>query len=81
MIEEESKELTGVGVEKSLKLAKHLDERNIPVWIRHVILPGITDNKRKLRSSRRICIELNNAERFEFLPYHSIGVHSNEITK
>ena len=28
MIEEESKELTGVGVEKSLKLAKHLDERN-----------------------------------------------------
>ena len=31
MIEEESKELTGVGVEKSLKLAKHLDERNIPV--------------------------------------------------
>ena len=42
MIEEESKELTGVGVEKSLKLAKHLDERNIPVWIRHVLLPGIT---------------------------------------
>ena len=38
MIEEESKELTGVGVEKSLKLAKHLDERNIPVWIRHVLL-------------------------------------------
>ncbi len=48
MIEEESKELTGVGVEKSLKLAKHLDERNIPVWIRHVLLPGITDKDARI---------------------------------
>ena len=78
MIEEESKELTGVGVEKSLKLAKHLDERNIPVWIRHVLLPGITDNKENLEALGEFVSKLNNVERFEFLPYHSIGVHKWE---
>ena len=78
MIEEESKELTGVGVEKSLKLAKHLDERNIPVWIRHVLVPGITDTKENLEALGEFVSKLNNVERFEFLPYHSIGVHKWE---
>ena len=78
IIEEESKDLTGVGVEKSLKLAKHLDERNIPVWIRHVLIPGITDTKENLEALGEFVSKLNNVERFEFLPYHSLGVHKWE---
>ena len=77
-IEEESKDLAGVGVEKSLKLAKHLDERNIPVWIRHVLIPGITDTKENLEALGEFVSKLNNVERFEFLPYHSLGVHKWE---
>lgn len=45
---EKCKQLTGVGNEKALKLAKHLDERNIPVWIRQVLVPGITDDQKDL---------------------------------
>ena len=78
MIDEKSKDLTGVGVEKSLNLAKHLDERNIPVWIRHVLVPGITDSKENLEALGEFVSKLNNVERFEFLPYHSIGVHKWE---
>ena len=69
---------TGVGIEKSLKLAKHLDERNIPVWIRHVLVPGVTDTKENLEALGEFVSTLNNVDRFEFLPYHSIGVHKWE---
>ena len=78
MIEEESKELTGVGVEKSLKLAKHLDERNIPVWIRQVLIPGITDDQADLEKLGQFISTLNNVDRVEFLPYHGMGIHKWE---
>ena len=61
-----------------LKLAKHLDERNIPVWIRHVLVPGVTDDKENLETLGQFVSTFNNVDRFEFLPYHSIGVHKWE---
>lgn len=78
MVEEKSKDLTGVGIEKSLKLAKHLDERNIPVWIRHVLVPGITDDIENLEKLGEFISTLNNVERVEILPYHSMGAHKWE---
>lgn len=78
MVEEKSKDLTGVGVEKSLQLAKHLDKRNIPVWIRHVLVPGVTDDVENLEKFGQFVSTLNNVERVELLPYHSIGVHKWE---
>lgn len=78
MDEDQSKELTGVGIQKALKLAKHLEERNIPVWIRHVLVPGITDSEDNLSKIGEFTASLNNVERLELLPYHSIGVHKWE---
>ncbi|HSQ90527.1 pyruvate formate-lyase-activating protein [Romboutsia sp.] len=78
MVEEKSKDLTGVGVEKSLKLANHLAERNIPVWIRHVLVPGVTDDIENLEKLGKFVSTLNNVERFELLPYHTLGVHKWE---
>lgn len=78
MVEEKSKDLTGVGIEKSLKLAKHLDKRNIPVWIRHVLVPGVTDDLENLEKLGKFVSSLNNVERFELLPYHTLGVHKWE---
>lgn len=79
MIEEKSVDLTGVGIEKSLKLAKHLDKRNIPVWIRHVLVPGVTDDIENLEKLGEFVSTLNNVERFELLPYHTMGVHKWEM--
>ncbi|MEF9990959.1 MAG: pyruvate formate-lyase-activating protein [Romboutsia sp.] len=78
MVEEKSIELTGIGIEKSLRLAKHLDERNIPVWIRHVLVPGVTDDVENLEKLAEFVSTLNNVDRFELLPYHTMGVHKWE---
>lgn len=78
MVDDKSKDLTGVGIEKTLKLAKHLDDRNIPVWIRHVLVPGVTDDTENLEKFGQFVSTLNNVERIEILPYHSMGVHKWE---
>ncbi|MGL6105424.1 pyruvate formate-lyase-activating protein [Romboutsia sp.] len=78
MLEDPCKDLTGVGIAKTLKVAKHLDERNIPVWIRHVLVPGVTDTKENLEALGEFVGSLNNVDRFEILPYHTMGVHKWE---
>lgn len=78
MVEEEAINLTGVGIEKTIKLAKHLDERNIPVWIRQVLIPGITDDQADLEKLGQFISTLNNVDRVEFLPYHGMGIHKWE---
>ncbi|MFL8672804.1 pyruvate formate-lyase-activating protein [Clostridioides sp. GD02404] len=78
MVEEKSIDLTGVGMDKALKLARYLDSRNIPVWIRHVLVPGITDDTDNLEKLGQFVATLKNVERFELLPYHSMGIHKWE---
>ena len=78
MIEEEAINLTGVGIEKTIKLAKHLDERNIPIWFRHVLVPGVTDSEENLSKIGEFAATLNNIDRLEILPYHTMGVHKWE---
>lgn len=78
MVEEKSIDLTGVGMDKALKLARHLDSRNIPVWIRHVLVPGITDDTDNLEKLGQFVSTLKNVDRFELLPYHSMGIHKWE---
>ena len=78
MDSDKSKKLTGVGNEKSLKLARHLDQRCIPVWIRQVLIPGITDDVENLKSLGQFIASLNNVDRVELLPYHGMGIHKWE---
>ncbi|MCC0682801.1 pyruvate formate lyase-activating protein [Clostridioides sp. ZZV15-6383] len=78
MVEEKSIDLTGVGMDKALKLARHLESRNIPVWIRHVLVPGFTDDVDNLEKLGQFVATLKNVERFELLPYHSMGIHKWE---
>lgn len=75
---EKCKKLTGVGNEKALKLAKHLDERNIPIWFRHVLVPGVTDSEENFSKIGEFAATLNNIDRLEILPYHTMGVHKWE---
>ena len=74
----EHKKLTGIGNENILACAHHLDELHIPVWIRHVLVPGITDNNEQLQNVRKIIDSLSNVKKVEVLPYHSLGVHKYE---
>ena len=54
-------------------MAKFLSKINKPVWIRYVLVPGITDNKEDLINLRGFINTLNNVDRVEVLPYHAMG--------
>ena len=69
----EFKELTGVSNTKTLELAKHLDKRNIPTWIRYVLVPGITDKEEDLVELSKFINTLGNVQKVEILPYHIMG--------
>lgn len=71
--EEEHKKLTGHSNRNILAFAKYLEEKNVPVWIRHVVVPGITFEEGALRELGTFIGTLSNMERFEVLPYHALG--------
>ena len=52
----------------------YLDEIKKPIWVRHVLVPGITDNDEYLTQTRDFIRTLHNVERVEILPYHGLGV-------
>ncbi len=65
--------LTGVKLEPTLEFARRLAENNISVWIRHVLVPGYTDNEESLNELAEFVRSLGNVERVEILPYHKMG--------
>jgi pyruvate formate lyase activating enzyme len=67
------KALTGWKNEHVLKGLRYLSAIGKPVWIRHVLVPGVTDNDQDLMRTRSFIDSLSNVERVEVLPYHSMG--------
>jgi pyruvate formate lyase activating enzyme len=72
------KELTGVELENTLKFAKYLNEINKPMWLRHVIVPGITDKKENLEKLSDFISDMTNIKKVELLPFHQMGTHKWE---
>ncbi|WP_284139166.1 MULTISPECIES: pyruvate formate-lyase-activating protein [unclassified Virgibacillus] len=72
------KTLTGLSNEHILDFAQYLASKNIPVWIRHVLVPGITDNDADLQKLATFIKALANVEKVEVLPYHKLGVYKWE---
>ncbi len=67
------KELVGFSNEKELAFAKYLSDIHKPMWIRQVLIPGITDNKEDLETLKDFLDSLNNIEKVELLKYHDMG--------
>ncbi len=71
--EEEHIKLTGRTGKNIREMFAYLDEIKKPIWIRHVLVPGITDNDEYLTKTRDFIRTLSNVERVEVLPYHGLG--------
>lgn len=71
--DEKHKVLTSHSNKNILAFAKYLDEKNIPIWIRHVIVPGITLYRDYLERLGEFMSTLNNVKALDVLPYHSMG--------
>ncbi|WP_296028501.1 pyruvate formate-lyase-activating protein [uncultured Treponema sp.] len=71
--EEEHIKLTGRTGKNIIEMFRYLDEIKKPIWIRHVLVPGITDNDEYLLRTRDFIRTLSNVQRVEILPYHGLG--------
>lgn len=61
-------------LDKYKEFLKELNNSNVEVWIRQVIVPGVHDNKDYLKSLKEfIKSNINNVKRIDFLPYHKLG--------
>lgn len=70
---EAHKRLTSLGNENILEMAKYLSEINKPVWIRHVLVPFRSDYDEFLIRLDTFIKTLNNVDKVEILPYHTMG--------
>ena len=70
---DKSKKLVGFGNEKELNFARFFFFFNIDMWIRQVIIPGITDDEDDLKKLRDFISSLKTVRKIEFLKYHSMG--------
>ena len=69
----EHRTLTGHSNQNILAFARFLDRIHKPVWIRHVVVPGITFDEAELTGLGHFLGQLHNVEKLEVLPYHSMG--------
>lgn len=73
-----AKNLTGMPNENTIAFAKYLNEHNIPMWIRQVLVPGFTDDENDLADLREFIDTLQTVQRVEILPYHDMGKYKWE---
>ena len=66
-------ELTGQKLDFVLAFARYLDKRSVSVWIRHVVVPGITYKQDLLYKLGRFIGTLHNVKALDVLPYHDMG--------
>ena len=74
----EHKKLTGHSNKNILEFAIYLSDKNVPVWIRHVVVPIFTDKPEYLMRLGEFLRKLNNIEALDILPYHDMAVSKYE---
>ncbi len=65
--------LTKRSNEPILAFARYLDQHQVPMWIRHVIVEGYTTDKKELQRLGYFIGGLKNVKALDVLPYHSMG--------
>src|SRR4030095_15208161 len=70
---ERHKHLTGMDVAPTLDFARRLSARRRPMWIRFVLVPGLTDDPADLAGIARFASELETVERLDVLAVHQLG--------
>ena len=76
--DDEHKKLTGHSNKNILEFAKYLSDKQIPVWIRHVVVPEITFKKEYLIRLGQFLKTLKNIKALDVLPYHDMAIPKYE---
>jgi len=70
---ERHRQLTGMEIGPVLDFARRLAARGKPVWVRFVLVPGLTDDAKDIAQIAKFTASLGNVERVEVLPFHQMG--------
>jgi pyruvate formate lyase activating enzyme len=70
---ERHRRLTGMEIGPVLEFARRLAARRRPVWLRYVLVPGLTDDSEDIAQIARFATDLGNVERVDVLPFHQMG--------
>ena len=76
--DEEHKKLTGHSNKRILEFARYLSDKKIPMWVRHVVVPGITFNEKYLTQLGEFLATLKNIKALDVLPYHDMAIPKYE---
>jgi pyruvate formate lyase activating enzyme len=70
---ERHKALTGRDIEPTLAFARRLAQLQRPMWVRFVLVPGLTDDATDITNIAQFAASLGNVERVDVLPFHQMG--------
>jgi len=70
---ERHRQLTGMDNAPVLDFARRLAERRRPIWIRFVLVPGLSDDVENIANIARFSASLGNVKRVDVLPFHQLG--------
>ncbi|MDE6667255.1 MAG: pyruvate formate lyase-activating protein [Clostridia bacterium] len=71
--EEKHRQITGHSNKNTLDFARFLSDNGKPMWIRHVLVPNLTDDDNSLYKLKEFISSLNTVQKVEVLPYHTMG--------
>ena len=70
---ERHRHLTGMDNAPTLAFARRLAAQKRKIWVRFVLVPGLTDDRDDVANIARVAAALGNVERVEVLPFHQMG--------
>jgi len=70
---ERHRQVTGADIAPTLAFARRLAARRRPMWVRYVLVPGLTDHSDDIANVAKFAAGLGNVERVDVLPFHQMG--------
>ncbi len=67
------REVTGRPLQPTLDFGRRLSGQGVPMWLRFVLVPGLTDGEDNVDAVAQYAASLDTVERLEILPFHQMG--------
>lgn len=71
-------EITGGELSEAEAFLRKAEDKGIPLWLRHVVVPGLTDGEDHIKKLKKYADHIRGVQKTELLPYHLAGIHKYE---
>lgn len=69
------KKIVKKDIDKGIEFLRQAQETEVPLWIRHVVVPGLTDSDEHIDKLGNYIKTLKNVQKVELLPFHQLGAN------